>query len=76
MAERLSGRRPDSQGFCGVRRFDEPQAGWPIISYGHVVRDYERNRYEVCIDVYAGAAFLRCRIFAATGVYLFTRLDD
>ena len=25
MAERLSGRWPDSQGFCGVREFDEPQ---------------------------------------------------
>ncbi len=25
MAERLSGRWPDSQGFCGVRDFDEPQ---------------------------------------------------
>ncbi len=27
MAERLSGRWPVSQGFCGVRGFDEPQAG-------------------------------------------------
>ena len=27
MAERLSGRGPDSQGFCGVRDFDEPQVG-------------------------------------------------
>ncbi len=26
MAERLSGRWPDSQGFCGVRDFDEPHA--------------------------------------------------
>lgn len=26
MAERLSGRWPDCQGFCGVRDFDEPQA--------------------------------------------------
>ncbi len=25
MAERLSGRWPDCQGFCGVRDFDEPQ---------------------------------------------------
>ncbi len=25
MADRLSGRWPDSQGFCGVRDFDEPQ---------------------------------------------------
>ena len=25
MAERLSGRWLDSQGFCGVRGFDEPQ---------------------------------------------------
>ena len=25
MAERLSGRWPDNQGFCGVRDFDEPQ---------------------------------------------------
>ncbi len=25
MAEKLSGRWPDSQGFCGVRNFDEPQ---------------------------------------------------
>ncbi len=39
MAERLSGRWPDSQGFCGVRDFDEPQvyqhgpgaAGVPLV---------------------------------------------
>lgn len=31
MAERLSGRWPDSQGVCGVRRSDEPQVFSSII---------------------------------------------
>ena len=34
MAERLSGRWPDCQGFCGVRDFDDPQ-----------VRGVARSRY-------------------------------
>ena len=31
MAKRLSGRRPDNQGFCGVRDFDEPQVCSPVV---------------------------------------------
>ena len=34
MAERLSGRWPDSQGFCGVRDFDEPQVYVTTASHG------------------------------------------
>ena len=50
MAERLSGRWPDSQGFCGVRDFDEPQV-WLYTRFNLSLRDVEELLAERGVQV-------------------------